>query len=344
MDRSELKVTGIIRETKEVLTIQLEDIEGKKISYEAGQFLTLIFNQGREEIRRSYSFSSTPGIDNFTAITVKRVVNGAISRFLTDHIKINDVLHCLAPSGRFTLETNKLWQRQIFFIAAGSGITPVFSLLKKILAEEPLSKIILIYQNHDEDSIIFKKQLYELQKKHNSQFKYISLLTRPKKHPHASHRLTNFLLEKFVKSYHQSNKEALFYLCGPPALMRMAQFTLKLIGFVDDQIKKENFTVEYMPPPPLITDKDPKQIIIHFHQQEYHIESAFPTNILQAALDHNIQLPYSCRGGRCSTCTGRLLKGKVKMSINDVLTSKDLQQGLILTCVGYPETDIELAF
>ncbi|HTQ66208.1 MAG TPA: ferredoxin--NADP reductase [Puia sp.] len=344
MDRSELKVTNIVRETKDVLTFYLEDIEGKKISYEAGQFLTFIFTHGKEEIRRSYSFSSSPGIDNFASITVKRIVNGAISRFLTDHIRINDLLVSLPPSGRFTIETNKLWQRQIFFIAAGSGITPVFSLIKKILAEEPLTKIILIYQNHDEDNIIFKKELQELEKKYAARFKWISLLTRPRKHPNASHRLTNFLLEKLVKIHHESKKETLFYLCGPQALMRMAHFTLKLMGFADGQIKKENFIVEYIPPPPIIEDKSPKQIIIHFHQQEYHIKSVFPKTILQAALDNNIQLPYSCRGGRCSTCTARLLKGKVKMSINDVLTTKDLQEGLILTCVGYPETDIELGF
>jgi ring-1,2-phenylacetyl-CoA epoxidase subunit PaaE len=138
--------------------------------------------------------------------------------------------------------------------------------------------------------------------------------------------------------------ETLFYLCGPPALMRMAQFTLKLMGFADDQIRRENFVVEYIPPPPLITDRDPKQIVIHFHKQTYHITSEFPTNILQAALNNNIQLPYSCRGGRCSTCVARLMKGNVKMSINDVLTNKDLENGLVLTCVGYPETDIELDF
>src|SRR6516164_5579771 len=102
MDRLELKVTGIVRETKDTITIHLEDNSGREISYEAGQFLTFVFKRDTEELRRSYSFSSTPGIDNFAAVTIKRVVNGEISRLLTDHIKINDSLISLPASGRFT--------------------------------------------------------------------------------------------------------------------------------------------------------------------------------------------------------------------------------------------------
>jgi len=358
MDFLQLKVSKIIRETKDTITIQLYNADGLKIPYEAGQFLTFIFNQGNNEIRRSYSFSSTPGIDEFMAVTVKRVVNGQVSRFLLDHISKDEVLTSLPPSGRFTIDTNPALQRQIFFIAAGSGITPIFSLLKKVLAEEPLSSIFLIYQSHNEKSIIFKNQLLEIEKKYPVQFKWINLLSKPGKYPHAgnrssphagrpglpSGRLTNFLLEKLINTHGVSHREKLFYLCGPPAMMRMAQFTLKLMGFTDEQIRKENFTVEYVPPPPLISNTDPRQLIIHYQQKTYTITAAYPTNILQAALNNHIQLPYSCRGGRCSTCVARLMKGKVIMSINEVLTEKDLQEGLILTCVGYAETDLELNF
>jgi ring-1,2-phenylacetyl-CoA epoxidase subunit PaaE len=135
-----------------------------------------------------------------------------------------------------------------------------------------------------------------------------------------------------------------FYLCGPPAFMRMAQFTLRLLGFSDAQIKKENFTVEYVPPPPLLTDTTPKRVTILRNDSPLHFEAAWPDTILHAAERHHISLPYSCRGGRCSTCVAKCLSGKVKMSINEVLTEKDLQDGLVLTCVGYAETDITLSF
>jgi ring-1,2-phenylacetyl-CoA epoxidase subunit PaaE len=351
MDLLQLRVKKIIRETKDTRTIQLDSADGAEVHYEAGQFLTFIFNQGNNEIRRSYSFSSTPGIDEFMAITLKRVVNGQVSRFLIDHISRDYLLTSLEPSGRFIIETNFVLQRQIFFIAAGSGITPIFSLLKKILAEEPLTNIFLIYQNHDEKSIIFRKQLEELVKRHPLQLKWINLLSKPQKNIRvknrahvATGRLNNFLLEKIINTYLVSDREKLFYLCGPESMMRMAQFTLKLMGFADEQIRKENFTVGYVPPPPLIADSSAKDVIIHYGQKTYTIKVAYPTNILQAALNNHIQLPYSCRGGRCSTCAAKLMKGKVIMSINEVLTEKDLQGGLVLTCVGYAETDVELNF
>src|SRR5882724_1418338 len=240
MDLLKFRVKNIIRETRDAITIQLYAADGINISYEAGQFLTFIFKLENNELRRSYSFSSAPGIDEFIAITVKRVENGQISRLLIDHLTKDEILISLPPSGRFTIETNARSERQFFFIAAGSGITPIFSLIKKILVEEPLSSIYLIYQNHDEKSIIFKKQLKQIEKKFPRRFKWINLLTNPGQYPHAGKssarpgvRLTNFLLEKLVNEYISADKEKMFYLCGPSSMMRMAQFTLRLMGFAD---------------------------------------------------------------------------------------------------------------
>lgn len=108
-------------------------------------------------------------------------------------------------------------------------------------------------------------------------------------------------------------------------------------------IRQENFFAT-APPPPFMADKTPHKVVIHYHHKTHVLQVAYPHNILEVALKHNIELPYSCRGGRCSTCTARCISGSVKMTINDVLTPKDLQDGLILTCVSYPETDVELSF
>jgi ring-1,2-phenylacetyl-CoA epoxidase subunit PaaE len=124
--------------------------------------------------------------------------------------------------------------------------------------------------------------------------------------------------------------------------MRMARFVIKLTGYDEEAIHMENFLIDPPPPPPLISDKSPKRVTIRWKDQVFHFTVTYPMNILQAALNNGIQLPYSCRAGMCSTCTIKCVSGTVKLSINQVLTEKDLAKGLILSCVGYAETDVEL--
>jgi ring-1,2-phenylacetyl-CoA epoxidase subunit PaaE len=342
MDRLNWIVSNKFKETDEAFTFVLKNEQNIPVSYEAGQFLTFIFEHKEDEIRRSYSISSSPPVDENISITVKRTPNGEISRHLIDHVHINDRLVSIQPAGRFIINTSWNFRRQFFFIAAGSGIVPIYSLIKKILKEEPLSKIVLIYQNHNEDDIIFKYQLDEIQNKYSANLKLMHFLSKPETKNHHPQKLNNFLLEKIVEENLIEGNECFFYLCGPVSFMRMAQFTLKWMGFNDEHIKKENFTVDFIPPPPLINDFSKKKIIIHYNKETFRISVAYPVNILQAALDKNIQLPYSCRSGRCASCVAKCLKGKIKMSNNEVLTDKDLKDGLVLTCVGYAETDIEL--
>src|SRR5271154_225438 len=178
MDHIELKVTAIVRETHDTVSVFFQPGDNKKIIYEAGQFITFIFNNSKDEVRRSYSFSSTPQVDNFFSVTVKRISNGEVSRFITDKLHVHQTLIALAPTGRFTIATNKKFSRQIFFIAAGSGIVPVFSLLKKVLHDEPDTHVVLIYQNRNEKNIIFKNQLQKIEKNHERQFTWINLLSK----------------------------------------------------------------------------------------------------------------------------------------------------------------------
>ena len=343
MDLLHWKVIKIIHETRQAASIFLKKVNAGPFSYQAGQFLTFIFSFHDREIRRSYSFSSAPGVDSDIAVTVQRIPNGHISRLLHDTLKPGDSLYSLASSGRFTIDADPSSKRQVFFIAAGSGITPVFSLIKKMLVEEPLTELILIDQNRDEASIIFKQQLLDVQKKHPQTFQWINLLSRPLENENISQRLTNFSLEELILKKVSPKRQNLFYICGPPSFMRMAHFTLRLMGFLDDQIRRENFRVDYMPALPMIADSSPKQIRLQYKGQTHQFEISYPTNILQGALNNRIQLPYSCRGGRCSTCVARCLSGRVIMSINEVLTDKDLREGLVLTCVGYAMTDLELS-
>jgi ring-1,2-phenylacetyl-CoA epoxidase subunit PaaE len=214
MDRIRWKVVKIVKQTKDVYSFVLKNETGGTIHYHAGQFLTFIFNSKIGEIRRSYSISSAPKIDEMVTITVKRIPNGEISRHLTNHVRANDILTSIYPAGRFTIETNPTLQRRFFFIAAGSGIVPVFSLIKKILNEEPLSSILLVCQNHNESSIIFKKQLEEIGEKFLDKFKWINFLSKPQSKLHSPHKLNNFLLENWLMNILIRRKKKNFTSAG----------------------------------------------------------------------------------------------------------------------------------
>lgn len=340
MEHLRFRITHIKQETSEGKSYFIEEVNGKSINYKAGQFLTLLVNMHGKEVRRSYSICSAPGVDDALFFMVKRIENGELSRYLFDTLQGGDIITSLPPTGRFTIDAPEC--ELYVFIAAGSGISPVFSLLRQLLHNFQSPRALLIYQNRNEQESIFRSDLLQLQRKFSGRFTMKEIFSQPADHNILHQRLNNALLEKMLKE--QINTSSVcFYLCGPEAFMRMAQFTLKVMGYKQEVIKKENF-VAIAPPPPFIADTTPHDVTIHFQNKTYKLKVAYPQNILDAALKKHIYLPYSCRGGRCSTCTSRCTSGKVKMSINDVLTPQDLENGLILTCVAYPETDVELTF
>ena len=192
---------------------------------------------------------------------------------------------------------------------------PVFALVKKILFGEPKSHIVLIYQNHDEDHVIFKPALHELEEKFAGKFRVISLYSKGT-YTQLRQKLNIDLLEQLVHTNGSENTPKLFYLCGPASFMRMADFTLRWMSFSDEQIRKENFTFFINPKPPEIAIKTPAQAIIHFGGQVYQVMVGYPNTVLQAALDQKITLPFSCRSGSCATCVAKCLQGRVIMSNN----------------------------
>lgn len=343
MDLLTWKVTRVIPEARNTISYVLEETNGQSIAYEAGQFLTLLFDDHGQEIRRSYSLGSTPGIDPHLFITVKKKENGAISRFILQHWAVGTTVQSLPPAGRFHLETNPAFNRQVFFMAAGSGITPIFALLKKLLQEEPQSQAVLIYQNHDENNIIYHEALQQLQVQYGQRITRVDLLSHPILHELPHQRLNNSLFEFLIDRHRQTGVQAnAYYTCGPASFMRMVQFTLRVMGVPADHIHKENFTVDALPPPALDIDATPRKVQVHQGTRYYEFAVTYPQTILAAALQQHIKLPYSCKGGRCSACTARCLSGSVHLYMNEVLTEGDIKKGLVLTCVGYALTDIVL--
>lgn len=337
MELLSLRITSIQNETPDCRTYHFSLPGGEPFVYDAGQFLTFIIEHYGNEVRRSYSLCSTPGVDDDLFITIKRIQNGAVSRYLYNHLQVGNHLKALPPAGRFTLQH----QAELYlFVAAGSGITPIFSLIKHLLFKQPESKVVLVYQNTSEQQSIFRNQLLALKNQFTATFQLVELFSQPLGSSNPQ-RLNNYLLERLVLEYVHT-ASVLYYTCGPQPFMLMTQFTLRLMGYRKEQIVKENFSIDPPPPAPFISDTSPHQVTINYNGATYRLKVAYPHNILEVALQNGISLPYSCRGGRCSTCLATCTKGTVKMSVNEVLTEKDVAKGLVLTCVGYPENDVEL--
>lgn len=339
-------VQDIIQETPDTKSFILISEDQEVLEYIPGQFISLIHPQN-DTIRRSYSFSSST--NEPAKITVKRIDNGLFSRYLFDQVSIGDKLGYSQISGMFTISKESLEHtpKQFVFFAAGSGITPIIGMIKYILPQlKNDQKVQLIYSNSSLSSTIFYQELIDLQKKYREfqiewMFSDAPNLLRS--------RLNNFLLIDLLKDWSQdwplSNFE--FYICGPIEYMDTVSITLLTEGFKNHQIRKEIF---YNPDieefqKPLPPEQDTLKAWISFQDHLYEVEVPYPQSILQAARNQGINLPYSCESGQCGSCIAQLKKGTIWMSYNEVLTDRDLDKGLRLTCTGHPingEVCIEL--
>ncbi|WP_439555203.1 2Fe-2S iron-sulfur cluster-binding protein [Dyadobacter sp.] len=334
-----IQVRQIIKEADDAKTFVFERRDGKPLVYKAGQFLTFLIEMHGHEVRRSYSMSSAPGVDTYPSITVKRVPNGEISRFWIDRVQEGDIFTALFPSGRFVLEESLTGERDIILIGAGSGITPLFSILKQTLSQGPELHVTLIYASRSVKTTLFWQQILDLESEYQDRFRAIHIHSQPTDEWNGIRgRINNTRLEQLVnKSLKHNRADARFFICGPFDLMRSSEITLHFMGFSKDQIRKENFVITSAPPAP--RESYPHNIVLYFREKLYHLHVPAHTTVLDAALAEGIRLPYSCKGGRCSTCAGICKTGAVHMSVNEVLTDKDLKEGWILTCSAYVDSD-----
>ncbi|GGM79589.1 phenylacetic acid degradation protein [Dyadobacter beijingensis] len=334
-----LKLREIVRETDDAKTFIFETADGSALPYKAGQFLTFLIEIHGHEVRRSYSMSSAPGVDEYPAITVKRVPNGEISRFWIDTVQPGQTFRVLAPSGRFTLEKEDTGPRDIVLIGAGSGITPLFSLLKQTLTQENESRVTLIYASRNIRNTLFWQHITQWQERFPERLRVIHIHSQPTDDWNGIRgRINNTRLEQLVnQSIVYNPQDARFFICGPFDLMRSTEITLHFMGFRSAQIRKENFVITSPPPPPPVSY--PHRIALHFRGAIYDLLVPAHSTVLDAALAEGIQLPYSCKGGRCSSCAAVCTHGHVHMSVNEVLTDRDLAAGWILTCSSYVDSE-----
>ena len=336
-----IRIKEIKEEVKGFKTFSFE--EGHGLSYQSGQYITLVQNVKGEEVRRSYSICSSPQLGEPLTIGVKRVENGLFSRQLIDYARPGDEWTTTGAGGLFVLPADVENYEQVFFLAAGSGITPIYSLIKTVLHRHPQLSAVLIYSNASPAKTVFLESLQKLKNEFEGRFGLEFLYSNNPKLERA--RLYRELLLELTDKLGVTEKtKTLFYICGPEAYMRMCIYTLQAIGVPRNNIKRENFVIYNVSPKQVLPpDKAAHQVNINFGDKKYELTVLYPDAILKAAKKKGIQLPYSCEVGRCGNCVARCVKGSVWHSYNEVLTDKELEQGLILTCVGHPVGgDVEL--
>lgn len=337
-----LTVASIIEIVPGFKVFEFEEDIADRIHYKAGQYLTFIHYFNGIETRRSYSIISSPTLGEPLAVGVKRIENGVFSRFMIDRVQPGDVLETIGAAGLFTLPPNIQAYKQVFFFAAGSGITPIYSILKTVLHEQAGIHAVLIYSNHSPEKTAFLQELKHLQQQFTSRL-HIEFLFSTDKNFYRAHLHREYIFSLVYQYRIASLQEVLAYVCGPQNYMRMCIYTLQELNIPAENIKKENFNTQKVTTKIEPPDKQTYTAHIHFAGRTYTIIVQYPNTILRAAKEAGIALPYSCEAGKCGNCTMRCSKGKVWMSYNEVLTEKDIQQGLVLTCVGHPVFgDIEL--
>lgn len=335
----ELRVSEITAQPNNNVTIKFDDIHGDYPAYKAGQFLTLIFHFNNREVRRSYSFNSSPLIKEPMSITVKRVDNGEISRLVHHKLIVGDNLSVLEPQGIFTYIPELNRARTVVLFAAGVGITPLYSILKTALVGEEHSKVILVYSNSSIKQTVFYDELKEWEKKYPERLKIVWIFSSSKYLLTA--RLNRDYILEILKNYTPERSDIIFYTCGPVFYMDLCRFTLLGMGYDNDLIKRETFQLpendeddddESVP----IVDTTSYRVKLRYKGDEYPLFIPYNKTILDVALEHKINIPYSCKSGMCSTCISQCVEGSVRMDYNEVLTDREVENGKCLVCTSHP--------
>ncbi|RYY08296.1 MAG: 2Fe-2S iron-sulfur cluster binding domain-containing protein [Sphingobacteriaceae bacterium] len=333
-----LKVVKIQPETKDTITVCFKQPGLKKVKYLAGQYLTLIFRINGRIYHRPYSFSSAPNIDSNLNITVKRVPDGIVSNYIVDNLKIGDVVEVLEPMGDFILEDkNILNENHLVFWGAGSGITPLFSIIRYALNKNLVKYITLVYGNRNQETAIFYQAINELQKQYSSNFSvkyfytdFTSIETNP---TITQGRINAQNIVELVKN--SSDFDTYHYICGPVGLSDLVKNTLQTQGVYHDHIFSENFELNVNPK--VFEEISAQTVLIRKADQEYYVNVAKGETILEAGLNAMVDLSYSCQTGNCLLCKARLLAGELK----SIVTSSNLflEKDECLLCCSLPLTN-----
>jgi len=334
-----LRIRETVMETADTMTVYFEQPE-PFLEYQAGQFLTLILEIDGKQVRRSYSLCTSPFVDPFPGITVKRLKGGLVSNYINDHFFPGKRVGVMKPLGKF-VTTYHSENRQVYgMIAGGSGITPIMGIVKSILVNEPHAKIHLLYCSRSLEMVIFREVLEELQKKFPGRLLVSHQLSQPEAEWEGScgrldqEKVKQFYLENFG-SFEPNQK---FFICGPEGLMETSRNGLQQLSIPEEAILTESF---YLDKEEDNSEADLGDVIsrpvkIILEGEEYAFDVGPKKTILEAGLDEGLDMPYSCQSGLCTACMGKLISGEVKMDEDAGLSEQEIKAGYILCCSSKP--------
>ncbi|MEL0455252.1 ferredoxin--NADP reductase [Flavobacteriaceae bacterium SZ-1-7] len=337
-----LSVKHINRETDKSISILFEVPENLKetFSFQAGQYITVKKTINGHELRRDYSLCSSPKSGDLK-VAVKEVKDGTFSAYANNTLKVGDTLDVAAPKGRFTFTPNDSKTKNIALFAAGSGITPILSIIKCALEEEVYSKVILVYGNKTTEETMFLNELLQLQHDYNERFSIQFVFSqRDEDDDSIFGRIEKSTVNYVMKNKHKHIEVDAYYLCGPEAMIHTVKDVLTSHDVDEGRIHFELFkAAKSAEVEEEETVEDGKtKITITVDDETTTFEMSQKQTILEAALDEDLDAPYSCQGGICSSCLARITEGEAKMRQNNILTESEVAEGLILTCQAHPTT------
>lgn len=343
-----LAVKEIRKETNDCVSIcfEIPDTLQSVFQYKQGQHITLRAFVNGQELRRSYSLCSSPLDQDEFRIAVKKIDQGLFSAFANEQLKVGDVLELMPPMGNFFTELHPAHHKQYVAFAAGSGITPLFSIIKTILRSEPNSSFTLIYGNRNRHSIIFREELEGLKNKYIDRLQILYVLSREKTDApinagHIDKEKCKLLFDKMVDVHSADD----FFICGPEAMIFTVKEQLEKTGVTAKKIHFELFSSPGQSTATIIKETSTKEsqakskITVRLDGASFDFNLGYDEEaILDAALKQGADLPYSCKGGVCCTCRAKLVEGEVAMDVNYGLESEELARGFILTCQSHPRS------
>lgn len=333
-----LNIKEVINETPDAVSIVFDiptNLE-KEFDFVAGQYITLKTTLNNTEIRRAYSLCSSPN-SNEVKVAVKKVENGTFSVYATSQLKVGDVLEVSKPEGRFILEPKN--DKNYIGFCAGSGITPVLSMIKSVLESDTNATFTLIFGNKSVADTIFYTELNNLKAQYSSRFNLNFLFSREQQNEAIFGRIDKAHTNYFVKNIYKNIVFNEAFLCGPEEMINIVSATLQENGFSSENIKHELFTTSIDEEKATEVKDGETEITILLDDEETVFTMSQKKDILTACLDKNIDAPYSCQGGVCSNCLAKVTQGKAVMVKNQILTDDEVEDGLILTCQAHPTTE-----